>query len=106
MKNKIVLYTLQGCTICDKLKKELSHIKIAYKEISCSLETDIRDKLENMTNCNLYPMCMIESYPNKKILMCIAKDINQLNSIKTLNGNNILTYVHSIDNMLTVIKNI
>lgn len=105
MKNKITIYTLQGCSVCDRLKNELTHSYIKYNEVSCTTEQSTCDKLENVAKCNIYPMCIIESYPNKRILICFAKEADQLNQIKNLNSTTIITYVHSIDNMLTIIKN-
>lgn len=105
MKNKITIYTLQGCSVCDRLKNELLHSFIKYNEVSCTTDQPTCDKLENIVKCNIYPMCIIESYPNKKIMICFAKDSDQLNQIKNINSSTILTYVHSIDNMLTIIKN-
>jgi arsenate reductase-like glutaredoxin family protein len=105
MTNKITIYTLQGCSVCDRLKNELNHSFIKYKEVSYATDQLACEKLENATKSNIYPMCIIESFPNRKILICFAKESNQLNQIKNLNSTTILTYVHSIDNMLTIIKN-
>lgn len=101
----IVIYTLEGCNICNKLKTELSKLSIDYIEVSCTQEVVNCERLERDVDCNLYPMCMIVSKSKQKLMICIAKESNQLNSIKTLAPDTVLTYVYSIDNMLNVIKN-
>lgn len=105
MNRKITIYTLEGCSFCEKLQKELEGLRISFTNINCTKDTNICDKLESTTNCNLYPACIIQSFPSKKIIVSLAKESNQLNQIKTINSETIITYVHSIDNMLTIIKN-
>jgi glutaredoxin len=106
MKKKLTIYTLEGCSFCERLRNELTHNYIQFNEVNCSGESSECTKLENITNCVLFPMMILESYPDKKIILCLANESSQLNSIKNINSKIILTHVHSIDNMVNVAKNI
>jgi glutaredoxin len=102
---KLTIYTLEGCSQCDKFKIGLKQSNIPFADVVCEKQNTKCDELENITNCDLYPMCIVDSN-GKKIIVCLTHDIEKLSNIKSINSSCAVVYTHSIDNMIHLIKNV
>lgn len=100
---KITIYSLDGCSSCESLRSKLKESFIAFTDIKCNGDVSICDKIESITNCETYPIIKIEKDYSESLILCIAKDQNQLGSTQR-HKNNVIFYVHSINNMLDAIK--
>ena len=100
---KITLYSLSGCTTCESLKSQLRKLSLTFTDIECNGDVPICDKVETITNCEIYPIIDISRNDHENILLCIAKDIDQLKNNHKYNNYTII-YVHSIVIMLDIVK--
>jgi len=100
---KIILYSLDGCALCESLRNKLKERSLTFTDIKCNGDISICDTLESITACEMYPMIKIETTALENLIMCIAKDHNQLGK-NFKYKNNTIYYVHSINNMLDAIK--
>jgi len=106
MNKKITLYTLNGCGFCEELKKMLTTASISYNAIECGDKNKYCDELEAIASCDSYPMAIIEKNPFERVIICLSNNYENLKEIKKIDRKTILVNVHSILNMLDVIKNI
>ena len=100
---KITIYSLEGCPSCESLKSKLNEKFIQFTNIECNKHESACDSIEEITNCETYPIIKVEHQFGQELLICIAKDSNQLASdVNYSNGK--IFYIHSIDNMLDAIN--
>lgn len=104
MKNKLSIFTLEGCSQCAKLKQELLINNILYVEVNCTKENEICDNLENLINCDIYPLCVLD-YTTNKLILCLTNDFDKINTTSKITDSKSIIYLHSINNMITIIKN-
>jgi len=106
MKSKLKILTLRDCAVCNTFKENLDNLNIDYLEIDCynpnndSFCTDF----ENLVNCKSYPMCVLESN-ERTIILTMTDDYDKINNTVNIARNEYIIYLHSIDNMITVIQN-
>ena len=100
---KIIIYSVDGCAVCESLRNKLKELSLTFTDIKCNGNISICDTIESMTGCEMYPMIKIETAALENLVMCIAKDHNQLGK-NFKYQNSIVYYVHSINNMLDAIK--
>jgi len=101
---KVTIYTLVGCSYCERFKNNLDENNLIYKEISCADQSKQCSELEELSNCDLYPMCKIET-DSGTILLTMPDDYSQIGKVTKLENNKRIIFVHSIDNMLQFVKN-
>ena len=102
--NNISIYTIEGCSICDGFKSKLKNYDIVYDEVICASYNKDCDNLENVSGCETYPMCVKSLINNHKIILCLASDYNQTGTPKQIDSQTTILFLHSIDNMISVIE--
>ena len=104
MNKQLIIYTLIGCGFCESLKSKLLYNNIQFQEICCSNDSNTCDKMENLLNCDLYPIAQVKLSISKNVIFCLTNQHSQINT-NIIEGSNVIFYVHSIDNMIHAIKN-
>jgi len=102
----IKILTLYGCPYCEKLIQKLNIEKISFENISCAKNEDACDKAEKIANCELYPMIVLKTIHDKIVYICLSNEYNKIGSYEIINRDSIIYYLHSIDNMIELIKKI
>jgi len=103
---KIQLITLQDCSRCKKLKKELSNNNIIYKFTNCEDNPNQCDSLETLLGIEEYPMILITDKEDRILeILYIANSYEMISKYKDFDGGVTGIPMHSIDSMLHYIKN-
>ena len=100
---KITVYSLEGCSFCESLKSKLKELHISFTDIKCDQHESLCDTIENITNCETYPIIKIGYEYGKDLLLCVANNHNQLGRIDNFDNGKIM-YLYSIDNMIDAIN--
>jgi hypothetical protein len=94
---------LKKCNKCKAYKKSLEENNIVFSSVYCEDEPTECDNIENITNCNSYPMTILD-FNNKVTIFYTGNDYQDLGKIKQHSGRVQSISVHSIDNMLSEVK--
>jgi len=69
----VVIYTLEGCEYCKKLKKLLGRELVSYKEVDADVNYEQAEKLEKYLGIESYPIIHIKKI-NKDIFIIGAEE--------------------------------
>lgn len=99
----IVIYTLNGCSVCKALKSMLDADKIDYTEKCCDYYENECDYVESESDCNNYPIIHIK---DANVIVCIADDVDSLKKQINTQNKNTIVYKYDISSMLNYIHSI
>jgi glutaredoxin len=66
-KKEIIIFTIEGCEYCNKLKEGLDEKGIKYKNMDVSRNDEMGDMIESTYKCDKYPMVILHSHSRSLI---------------------------------------
>ncbi len=103
--NKIKIYTLSDCGVCNRYKSLLTEEQIVFTEYVCTSDDKHCDAVEHLCDCDLYPITKV-TLSTITIYFVITRDILKRNEKIEIDTSTYIYYLDSINNVVNVIKNL
>lgn len=87
---KILVFTLNGCPLCEELKRRLREVSIDFYEVEITQNPEIWNELKGQINDDLLPTIFIQTdHYGNGFVYTPEVDFNDINEIIEIIKNNI-----------------